>query len=219
MPVVCLCAMHYSYGSSAQPFLKGKQEVAIGYGYYTHEQALSSLGEEYGSGMTEFENSILNNDVTYDVFGVGPMKLDNRRRSGAVFVNYYFTPESKFSIGIGGGFESESADVVAYLPIIPNITFRHGSYTRRILTIAPEAKLFYNRNKRIRLYCLLGLGQSLVFETAKSDYTGRSASLTSNYWRFQLSPLGIMVGNRIRGFAELGVGYKGAVRVGASYKF
>ncbi len=63
----------------------------------------------------------------------------------------------------------------------------------------------YFRREWVQLYSGAGLGMAVVME---EDVDEKEAE--TEYWfAFQLNALGVRVGKRVAGFAELGFGYDG----------
>ncbi len=212
-----------SFTANAQTeLLKGKQEIAVSYGYGTHEMVRDGWGSIPYKSMSEGSDGYLRDDMTANLFGSTTpyAHFNDKQYAGALFVNYYFSPVSWISVGIGSGLEMHRAGLTTADPD-PAIKreIRIGSYTRRAFTVAPELRLAYGRKPLVNFYALLGLGSTFAFERVENDATGQKITMNDNYFTFQVTPFGIRLGKKLSGFAELGYGYKGIMRLGASYKF
>ena len=85
-----------------------------------------------------------------------------------------------------------------------------------------ELYYIYYFRKRLEIYTLAGFGPAFI----STDYTypngNPSAANTSpkeDHIRAQYTPIGVRYGGRLGGFVELGLGYKGVINGGISYKF
>lgn len=172
--------------------------------------------------MNENPDGYLNDDMRLRSFDntIPYVHFNDKQYAGAMFVNYYFSPVSWISVGIGSGIEMHSAGLTTGDPT-PGVNkeIRIGTYERRAFTVAPELRLAYSRKPFVNFYALLGLGSTFVVERVENDATNQKITMNDNYFTFQVTPFGVKVGKTLSGFAELGYGYKGIMRVGASYKF
>lgn len=212
----CLLICRLSATAQNIPFIKGKQEISFSWGYYSHEQVLINLKEPYNTNFVDYRNGSISMASNSMFPTPNTIFLEGRKRTGMYFVNYLFSPISKISVGIGAGIEQESATLRS---LTSSSSAPAGSYIRRIYTISPEIRASYARNALINIYGLLGMGRCFVMENIRNDASGAEERSTSGYWMFQVSPIGIKVGRKVSGFAELGYGYKGVARGGVSFKF
>ena len=115
-------------------------------------------------------------------------------------------------------------------------SYRVGTFSRTAYTLAVEISGAYINHKYVRLYSIFGVGATFKKETDVYDlaYTqvgagyynangypyGRSGAYPDNVTKFDAyySPIGISFGDALRGFIELGVGYKGFINGGLSIK-
>jgi|GEM_PF-2680585 len=90
-------------------------------------------------------------------------------------------------------------------------------------TLAFEFKKRHIWGHRYQLYSLFGLGGSYIAESkgpaeGVKYYIPVKTSATSGFVpNGQLTPIGASYGNRLSAYAELGVGYKGILNIGACY--
>jgi len=202
----------------SQPFMKDKSEVSLSYGHYTHELIWDLVGESgYETRAIDNTDNTLYPELALRNYNIPigtPVKFANRLHSGAIFINYLFTPVRKYSIGIGAGYEQQTADFTSN-------GVKVGTFKRRVFTISPEFRgsYFWEEHYLLDIYALFGFGKAFAFETLSNDATGKKEILPMSYWMFQVTPFGIKVGEALSGFVEIGYGYKGVVRAGASYKF
>jgi hypothetical protein len=211
------------HSASAQPFMENRQEVRLSYGYYPHEQFMNDIGEGYDTDMKETSKQ-MSSWVNAKVFGFSNTEtvyVNSVTRRGSLFVDYmFFPPVNKImAIGVTAGYERESADLTIPTSPTNNLRMKIGAYRRTVLTVAPELWGFYTDNGWVNLYGLAGFGKSFVTEEASNDATGKSERSSFSYWTFQFTPIAVEVGGALSGFLELGYGYKGIGRIGASYRF
>ncbi len=88
--------------------------------------------------------------------------------------------------------------------------------TELLVSIAPEITVSYwdrqvkDKQAGIRLYGLAAAGI-----TANNDLEHNSMKFNPT---FHISPVGVRVGNKIAGFVELGIGYRGLLNCGVCYR-
>ncbi|GAA3942886.1 hypothetical protein [Hymenobacter algoricola] len=91
--------------------------------------------------------------------------------------------------------------------------FNQGETIHHYTTLLPRIDFTYVRGQKYQVYSGLGVGVSLEHATFENA-DDRRARLA-----WQLTAVGVRVGQAIGGFTEVGVGYNGLVRVGISGKF
>lgn len=90
------------------------------------------------------------------------------------------------------------------------------------LLVLPTAEFVYYKRRLIELYgsAAVGVNFSRHTETpVEKNVDGRKASFSTDF-AYQVNPLGVRVGNnRVGGFVEAGLGSKGFLTAGISFKF
>ena len=123
--------------------------------------------------------------------------------SGTSSINLRYYINNAVTIGLNVGLENNSS---------------YGSF----LTFAPECTFRYldtrDNRIRVRLYGAAGFGLT-VFNDNEANIPGHVDNTGPKLWGFQGTPLGIRVGRKLAGFAEIGYGYKGLINGGLSYRF
>ena len=123
--------------------------------------------------------------------------------TGTPNVNYKYYLTNNVTVGMGIGFENNC---------------NWGS----LLTFSPEISFKYLDTKdnriRVRIYGVVAYGLS-VFDDWSNSGPGHTDNTGPKLWGFQATPFGIRVGRKFSGFAEIGLGYKGLVNAGMSYRF
>lgn len=82
--------------------------------------------------------------------------------------------------------------------------------------IMPTGKFYYVQKRKLNLYGLLGAGAMFANKTETSRSMTEKEKLSG--FVFQVNPIGIRVGERFGGFAELGFGMKGFATLGLSMR-
>ena len=125
--------------------------------------------------------------------------------SGTGMLNYKYYLTQRFTLGMVFGYENIS---------------NWGSF----LTFAPEFSYTYLDTKddriRIKLYGSGSLGMTVfddffVYNDIFSHHKDESGPKVTAH----ASPFGMRIGRKLAGFVEIGLGYKGLINMGASYRF
>jgi hypothetical protein len=113
---------------------------------------------------------------------------------------YYLSPTVTLGMGIG---HENISNWASFTSFIPEVTFKYL-----------DTK---DSHVRVRLYGSVGYGFSILNDlhtgVGKVDESGAKP------WGFQATPIGVRIGRQFAGFMELGLGYKGIVHGGLSWRF
>ena len=94
-------------------------------------------------------------------------------------------------------------------------------FSETYITLMPSVKFNWLRKKGFGMYSALSAGVMFasisVEESAKSNPKNKDETITS--FMFQATALGIEFGGKLRGFAEVGLGEKGALCGDLRYRF
>jgi len=194
LAVFCLL----SFASVAQTY-EGEYDICLSYGVYSGRQfADQGTMDNNGDGTQETSNS------------------------GNIFITGRYFLESRFSVGITAGFQTIKGGVYYYDGILEN------TYSMINKTIAAEMTMVYMNKRRVQMYVLTGFGVSMSSVTSNdpvnNSYTPGIGPtmifepMTGTRFNWQLDPVCIRVGGKLAGFAELGLGYKGILNAGISYR-
>ena len=140
--------------------------------------------------------------------------------TGANFFTARYFLYSCLSVGFTGGYIDQKG----------NNNQRYGAqyvttstYEHKAVTIAVELNYIYRIRKYVDIYTFIGAGPA--FKTAVTtnvaspiSVDGQAKTTKSEDLVFHYTPLGVRVGGRIGGFAELGFGYKGLLSGGLSLR-
>lgn len=149
---------------------------------------------------------------------LGTYCSDNKSFTGAIAVagKYYVT--NRINVGLALTYEQEKREPWSR---IGGTQTKLGDIHVDSYCIMPSASVIYLNKKYIQLYGDVAVGVGIQNErfTAQKGTSVKNDSNTSTYFAFQLSPIGVRVGGKLAGFAEYGVGYKGCILAGISYRF
>lgn len=141
----------------------------------------------------------------------GSYKTNNSQSIGNILIGYKYLPNRRIAVGASYAYNSRSADVMSG-------DVKNGDLKRKYQTLAGEFEFRYIAKGHFKLYSSLGAGVTLYDET----YTSNTREVEENdniFFNFQVSALGFKFGDRIGGFAEVGLGYKGILSAGLFASF
>ncbi len=169
----------------------------------------------------------------------GYIAYNNQHAIGELYIKYRYHRSKKMSYGLTIAYENETGTASRVYLTSKNRYSREehlGSFKKQVITFAPEMTLNYwdINHGMVRLYGTLGLGISYgnQIDTYDSSYyvaryvngvnsLGNSMAIDNSRYllNYYFSFLGVHVGREVGGFIEVGLGYKGLINVGMSYKF
>ena len=99
-----------------------------------------------------------------------------------------------------------------------------SSYNSHLISILPEARFSWLNKEKVTMYSGFGLGLAIYTDdTHYSDkfYSTKPLTWNETYYglALHLTAVGIHVGRKWYGFAELGFGFKGIIQAGFGYNF
>ena len=183
----------------------GYSEVIVGHGFIPSEQTFAG--------------------------GARGIRYTNDHYSGALFATYRYHISDVISLGLTFAFENENGswDNRNYGWLSDPGTVRlanvyQGKFRRSAYTIAPEITFNYGDfgNGLVRLYSVVGMGytyrdEHITYGNVNTEY--KNPNVNTVHFNAYGSPLGIRVGRELSGFFELGLGYKGVLNYGLTYRF
>ncbi len=178
-------------GSSQCPSNKGQLELALSYGTITSDQMNIGVQDN-------------NKTRTYN--------------PGNAFITVRYFLYSCLAFGFAGGTTNERGQYTD--PFSPS--FITSTYKKGVTTIALEAYYVYFFRKYLEVYTLLGVGPAFTTNTTITNPTlyapGYTTATSNDGLKFQYAPIGVRIGGRLGGFIEAGIGYKGLINGGLSFK-
>ena len=202
--------------SSRGQYLQCNQEIGVGLGTFSSEQVLDG--------------------TSIGVLAPTMRQYGNTSVTGTWFADYKFFISKTVSLGVYAGTEGEKGNW--YHDDMTGrsddwTTTKIGTFTRSSYTIAAELSFSYANRADVRIYSTFGAGAMIKKETDVYDQVyynsgyynginmyGPNIASTNHVTRLDAyySPLGMSFGRRLRGFFELGIGYKGILNGGLCYK-
>ncbi len=103
----------------------------------------------------------------------------------------------------------------------PNTRDRIGSYYNQGIYITAGVRFTYFQTDFVQLYSGLSLGARMNIHSRMlpDPYSSVGANVESSSFTFQATAFGVRFGKKVYGFAELGYGYNGILKVGIGTRF
>lgn len=198
-----------------------KDEVAISIGGGTTTQIFSVFSELF----SVIGEALVTGVMTGGHY-VGTTTYDNEKNIPPISVEYFHHISPVVSIGAIGAFNGSFSDMYCNwqrsdgsAPVKQKV----GKSSKYFITVLPAAKFDWLRKKNYGLYSKLAVGATFYSEKETQDTNGEKKNVhneTGFLFNFQASLLGVEVGSqKIRGFAEFGIGEQGLISAGLRYKF
>lgn len=172
-----------------------KHEISIAYGGGSTSQILDAW-TKVGTSLGSF----------------GTATFDNEKLFGPISAEYFYRINNVIGVGAIGAFmrSNEEARVSGH---------EYGDKTSTYITVMPAVKFNWLQKKNFGLYSKLAAGITLQNVKFEEDDTDKTDTEKQTFFNFQASLLGIEVGNKVCGFAELGFGEQGIIMGGVRCKF
>ena len=195
-----------------------------------------ACNQEIGVGGGVFSSEQILDGTSVGILEPTMKKYTNNTTTGVWFADYKYFVTKSFTIGVFAGMQKEAGDW--YFDDVQGkkpdnwSSYKIGTFSRTAYTIAAECSFAYTNREDVRMYSTFGVGATFKRETDVYDlayynagyYNGvnqyGNVSQPNNPTKFDAyySPLGMSFGGRLRGFFELGIGYKGILNGGICYK-
>lgn len=157
------------------------------------------------------------NDLTFGLintpnYPISPYYSGGVFMSGHIAAQYSYRPLKWLEVG----------GIVSYVNLserlFDRITDANVGYSRQnTISVMANVRFSYLTSPTVRLYSGVGIGVSC--NIAQSKYNEQTSSRVVATLAGQLTIIGITVGRRIYGFAELSIGTCGVVNAGIGYRF
>ena len=202
----------YEYGT--------KDEVAVSFGYITNSQIFNAFSE-----LFEVMGSAMITGITTGGQYVGYSTYDDKSYVPAFSVEYFHHLNPWLSIGAIGCLNYYSSDMYCNWQDNNGHTTKEkvGNGKKCFATVMPAVKFDWLRQKHIGLYSKIAVGATYMYEKDVQDNKRGEKDLYSDsdiLINFQATFVGFEAGSeKVRGFAELGVGEQGIFSAGVRMKF
>ena len=147
-------------------------------------------------------------------------KRSDAQSTGVFGLGYRYTLNKRFKLGMDLGFAKVTSKITNSPNKVPSIKEKELNFL-----VLPTAEFIYLRRNLFQLYGSVSAGVDFTrhYETGLTERGKEQAQKKSKFktgFAYQVNPIGLRIGNnRIGGFVEAGLGYKGFVTAGLSLGF
>lgn len=192
--------------SESRNGLPYRYEVNIGWGGFPVVDALNFSGFDFGS---------IPDVMLYYPSSIGEIYSDYAGPSystGVISAEFNIQFKKWFALGVQANFDAIWSAVYS-----SDTEERTGTSSGMVFSLLPYARFTYLNRPVVKLYSAVGLGVTAGYRNYSAE---GDSSYSMVYPAFQLTPIGIMLGRKVYGLFELGVGtvYMGC-RAGIGYRF
>jgi len=216
-----LCGMSMNAQAQSHKYYNTKHEVAFSIGGASNSQILNAISDFSELTAEAFVTSAITGGTI-----IGATTYENKSEIPVLSVEYYYHVNKV--IGLGGILAYNGKTDYMYCNVKDNTTGntskeKIGEAKRNNITVMPSAKFDWLRKKHVGLYSKVGLGVSIM-KDKQSQYTDSGDKEVDSYtdvvFNFQATVLGFEAGSeKVRGFAEVGMGEQGIFSAGVRCKF
>ena len=221
MAAILLCVASLNAQAQNDEYYKTKDEVAVTIGAGSNSQIINA----FSSIFSVMGEALITGTMTGGTY-IGTTTYENEKDIPAISVEYFHHLSPIVSIGAIAAFNGTTSDMYCKFQRTDGSSTtkeRVGSSSKYYFTLMPAAKFDWLRKKNFGLYSKVAVGATYASEKQKQDVNGDKKEVHSDNeirFNFQASLIGLEVGSeKLRGFAELGVGEQGIALVGVRYKF
>lgn len=151
-------------------------------------------------------------DLIISTISIGGYTTNNSTSIGALGAEYWHFQSDRFKIG--GLFSYQAIDKEVFFT-----GNKVGDITDNYFTFLPQISYEYVQAEWVQLYSGVGIGLTIWQQQLTSDdpkLSGEDA--TELMFNFHLNAIGLRVGKALGASLELGVGAKGIINAGLSYR-
>lgn len=136
------------------------------------------------------------------------------KTSGGYALSYMYSPAKWFSVGLYAGYvcQWQTTRLRATQTVTSKTAERH-------LMLVPTVRFTYLNRPIVRLYSSIGVGAGFCRERTRNVDGHIEADHHSTFCPAEVTLLGVSVGRRLFGFAELSIGSMGMCAAGIGYRF
>lgn len=190
LPVMMISGLQVQAQDNAAKTNNKENEIYAGYGFLSTSTMIGLFSDMLATGLTG-----------------GNYRKENIRWSGNIHAGYKYRPSSgRLGIGFTYAHVNSSGDVFF------NNTLA-GRVKQSYNTFAAELDYRYVNSSFFKLYSAFGLGITAYKESYK-PVSGNTEVNRKSHLNFQVSAIGIKLGNQIGVLGEFGFGYKGLFCIG-----
>lgn len=177
------------------------QEIRIGAGFYSY----SYMREIAFANQKKRELNIAAKPQSQGVYSLG----------------FFGFVDKEWSVGVSLSLENITGKIErdVFDSSVQQTVRAYSDYKAKIFTIFPYAAKYWKQSKLVNMYSGIGLGISLKSYDINGNLNIDRVEDTQIGVGFQATALGLRYGNNYAGFAELGFGMLGLLRIGFSAGF
>lgn len=221
MTVILLCSVSLNIQAQNDEYYKTKDDLAVSVGVGANSQIINAFSTIF----SVLGEALITSSITGGTF-VGTTTYENEKDIPALSVEYFHHFSPVVSIGAIAAFNGTTSDMYCKFQRTNGESAtkeKVGTSSKYFFTVMPAAKFDWLRRKNFGLYSKVAVGATYASERQKQDVNGEKKEVHSNNeirFNFQASLIGVEVGSqKLRGFAEFGVGEQGIAQAGVRYKF
>lgn len=190
---------HYSNAQSK----KGDVEFSLGYGAFSAPKIRNEA-----------------NDLFRGVATLGSQYETNKSTYGPLSLTGSYAVTNKFKLGLTFTLERDKSELWSKLLNDDNHK-KQGDINVDSYGVMASGTFSYLNREYVQLYSGLAMGVGLRRESFDKEPTSSMMLESSSSTRFayQITGIGVRLGGKLAGFAEVGYGYKGIVSTGIAYRF
>lgn len=178
-----------------------KQELRFGWGYYS---LMYMVNQTYLKDMKAKD-----------------FMIDQSSSSGVAAFSITGFISNKISFAINLSVEDINGTLSKnVVDSLNNPVHAQSSYKMRVISFLPSFHYYWKQSQMLNLYSGFGIGLNFInYDIQGNLNIDKSDENSSIGISTQLTPIGIRYGNKYAGFAELGIGTLGFLRIGLSLGF
>lgn len=180
-----------------------RHEISVKVGAFPFTMNCGHLGLSTGSGRMPLHSGIF---ATPDAVAALKVRYSPRKTSGGITAAYYYRVAYALSVGVAFTYTGLYGD------IFDTRTGRKvSSNDMTTISVAPALRLQWLNRPMVRCYSALAIGPAVditSIDDGRETYLGLSGTI-----------VGVSVGRRLYGFAEVGAGMQGILSAGIGYRF
>lgn len=176
-----------------------------------------SIRVSYSDGLTLSGSSFWGMGLSDAITGT---KRSAQKATGVLGLGYRYSINQRFKVGVDFGLAKVSSKITDSKDKTPSLKEKELNFM-----ILPTAEFVYFKRNIVELYgsAAAGINFNRHYETGLTEIGKKMVDKNSKMTRsfaYQVNPIGLRLGNnRIGGFIEAGLGYRGFITTGISYNF
>lgn len=196
-----------------EPLSTGRHELSIGIGLLPLKSDIVYNQSGYGDSYSYYYDNYYYQMPTYsmsDRIEQSKTYLSELRQSCAFNLTYSYRVARWLQLGVNVSYHNVTRNKYS-----TTTHERIGNYDRDFVSIVPTVRFNHLRGENVKLYSSVGIGYGSVWVDNIKD----GSKERFDYCSFNFTALGVSVGRKLFGTAELGVLDTGWARFAVGYRF